>query len=833
MMALTLGTGLSAIASGPYPWPINYTQPDGSQMEVRMQGNEYDHYYLTADGQTLQADAEGWLRPAQRKAPGPRKGNGSHTNYVVRSGSPRVCVILVQFSDVQFHVSDPQSYYYNFLNQEGFSENGSVGSVKDYFKEQSNGKYTPIFDVYGPVTLGTRSTYAATSNAYKMVWEGAAGVDTSSIDFSQYDQDGDGSIDHVCIIYAGRGANYGESNAPWPHNSTCPTSLLSYKKVDGKYLNHYHIAPEDGYYAGTAIGIGNFVHEFGHALGLPDLYDTNSANAYTPNLWDVMDTGYFGSYPVGYSIHEKMAMDWMTINTNITYLTEAANVTLAPVQTHNMGYCIETGRSGDYYLLEYRTKTGFDQALPNNGMLIWHIDNSVPSTLQNSPNNTQNHLCVDLVRADNSTDTDAGDCWPGSAGKTAFTSTSSPAMTRWSDATSATRVAIDKPITDIAITGTTLATNRVTFKFMGGSDSNIVSPDNAATTYKVAVNDASKGSAYIDTNGITEKSVYPGTTVTFYAVAATGCTFSGWQHNGKWVGFETSLSVTATGDNWGTWTAVFKGEDPWCCPDGVGNTTKGKHCMTQLWYASDGIETVRLRSSFYDSAHNLYYSDFTQTVEVDAGATINFGYMGTMYDLHPYIYVDWENNGFDYSQWSDYLNSDYSIKEGSELMFYSRWSPNGGTNWYSSKDSNVTSGDWSSSSWNGSFTVPETTPSGTYRLRFKAHYNSLDPCGGLDYNTDSSNTLANWAGQIADCYLKVNAKATGLDALGLDEPEVRSLGLRLNISTPKDAPLRVTDLQGRVILAGTAPAGTNTYALPAPGIYLVKVGGKSWKTLAR
>ena len=169
---------LMAGAVAPYPGPVTYTQPDGSTLEVVIKGNEHSSVYYTTTGQAMAPDASGMLRAITADQATQRlnaasnpvtplaAGEGLHKGYVSTTGSPRVCVILVQFSDVKFSVSNPQDYFNRWLNQEGFSDNGAYGSVRDYFKAQSGGKFTPQFDVYGPVTLSSaRKNYASTSAA--------------------------------------------------------------------------------------------------------------------------------------------------------------------------------------------------------------------------------------------------------------------------------------------------------------------------------------------------------------------------------------------------------------------------------------------------------------------------------------------------------------------------------------------------------------------------------------------------------------------------------------------------------------------------------------------
>ena len=568
---LNVAFAASALAAGavaPYPGTVTYTQPDGSRLNVTIEGNEYGQIYRLADsGKAMLADAQGRLQAAtssqlmqveqsiargDAQSGAASRGVGLHTSYIGHTGSPNVLVILVQFSDVNFSVSDPKTYFSNWLNQENYSTDGNAGSVRDYFKAQSSGKFTPNFEVYGPVTLGSkRSNYASTSNAYKMVHEACGSLD-SQVDFSRYDTDGDGNVDNVYIIFAGQGSNYGGSNAPWPHNSECPTGLTTRKKVDGKLLYHYACTSEQGYTAGQPDGIGTFIHEFGHTLGFPDFYNTNQTGNDTPYFWSIMDRGNYLGYcktPIGYSAYERHAMDWL----EYTPLNDPAKVNLRPMADYNFAVTIETGRSGDFYILENRPATGWDRGIYGGGMLIWHIDASDQSALTGTPNNDSSHLRVKLVRADNndSAESNWGDAWPGSSNNTSFTSSSTPRMERWNASSGSATTAVDKPVTNIVNSN-----NLVTFDFRGGSSTNIVDPTVTAKTYTISVSATSGGSANIN-NSVTTLTAESGTSVTLKATASAGYNFTGWTRNGTKVSTSATYTLTLTEATAGNYVANF------------------------------------------------------------------------------------------------------------------------------------------------------------------------------------------------------------------------------------------------------------------------------------
>lgn len=562
-----MAIAVSSSAAPPYPFPIDYIGPDGSVLSVKVKGDERLHYFEDVHtGRYMTADEQGWLRELpQQELYSLRSGYdlvqpmglGQHSTSLPTSGSPKVCVILVEFADVKFSVSNPNEYFSRWLSQEGFSDNGAFGSVTDYFKAQSSGAFSPEFKVYGPVTLsGNRSNYASTNNtAYKMVHEGAAAID-ANVDFTQFDNDNDGNVDHVCVIFAGKGANFGESNAPWAHNSDCPTGLFKRKKVDGKVLAHYMCTSEIGYR--IPDGIGTFVHELGHAIGLPDMYNTSSSSNDGPYFWSIMDVGCYldnSNSPCNYSAYERSACGWHTY----TSLTRASDVVLRPMHDHNFSCVVETGRDRDFYVLESRPATGWDRALPGHGMLIWHIDGNDRDAISTAPNNNPSHPLVQLVCADNSRlESYAGDPWPGSESKQEFTSTSVPAMVRWNDnsATSGT-TRVDKPITDIA---ECVDDGTITFKFMGGDPKNVVDPaPEVGLVYTVKAEPEDGGYVYIGSDATVKRySAEPNELIHMHAVANIGFKFSVWRYEGRNVPYMADFLLNAEEKSKGVYTAVFE-----------------------------------------------------------------------------------------------------------------------------------------------------------------------------------------------------------------------------------------------------------------------------------
>lgn len=352
-------------------------------------------------------------------------------------GDTKGLVILVEYQDVKFYLDDPYDYFSRLLNEEGFSDYNGTGSARDYFIAASDSVFQPQFDLYGPVTLPQNMSYYGANDYWgndlrpeEMVIDACDLLD-DEVDFSQYDTDGDGFLDNVFIFYAGLGeATNGSANSVWPHSwdITLATSTPYY--YDGVQLDHYACTNEwDGI---KPDGIGTFVHEFSHVMGLPDLYATSYTNAFTPGYWSVLDYGPYnndGRTPPNYSVYERNSLKWLSPSV----LNGTTQRVTLPAITSNQAYIIETESPNEFFLLENRQQEGWDKYIPGHGMLIWHIDYNETVWANNVVNNTATHQYVDIVEADN-TRTEpsrSGDSWPGTGNRTSYSSKTTPALRTW------------------------------------------------------------------------------------------------------------------------------------------------------------------------------------------------------------------------------------------------------------------------------------------------------------------------------------------------------------------------------------------------------------------
>lgn len=470
------------------PVVLTDTLADGSTVSYRLMGDESSHRFVSTDGRTLVVDsvsgklryatsgeeaATSTPRHARRRMPSRAPESMLLTDYP-STGSPRSLVIVAEYSDVKLSIAEPMDYFNGLLNTKGFDLDGATGSVRDYFEASSDGQFTPIFDVYGIVTLPKSQKYYGENGpgggdlrAHEMIIDACDILASQGVDFSVYDCNNDGFIDNVYVFYAGRGEATGmakDVNTVWPHSWDIFSAGAGKHVYNGKILNHYACSNEISYDDGIE-GLGAFCHEFSHVLGLPDLYPTASAGPISPDQWSVLDTGGYlndGRTPPLYSSFERMSMGWMKPQ----IITLAGIYTLNPLDSSNHAYMIETDNDNEFFLFENRRKRGWDSYLQGNGMLVWHIDYDKNVWYENKVNNQRSHQRVDVVEAVGRSAANPyskpSDLFPGTGGITEFTATSIPAFLSWS------RKDPGLPLTEIREEG-----DLIVFRAGSGCDSGI------------------------------------------------------------------------------------------------------------------------------------------------------------------------------------------------------------------------------------------------------------------------------------------------------------------------------------------------------------------------
>lgn len=491
-----------------------FTQSDGSTIELMLVGDENLHYYVTRDNVPVVSDGdnlfcyakkagfgimstgvlahEATLRSANENVhvadvaeiesvrpyrkikgvSGIRKlGEPDHPQYL---GKKKGLIILANFSDVKFFdysAADQGNAtwerYDALANEEGYTnEYGAIGSVHDYYLDQSYNKFNLTFDVVGPVNLDKPYSYYGKNtgdddlNAPEMIVECCQAVD-DEVDFTEYDWDDDGVVEEVFVLYAGYGeATGGANNTIWPHMWTL-TDASHYNdlvpknfQLDDVFIDVYACSNElYNSFGTTEMGLGVICHEFSHCLGLPDLYDTSYSHNFGMGEWDILDSGSYngpmgiGWVPAGYSSYERNYAGWLKyteLKTNRRVLNQK------PLTSRGNAYVIYNDSCRDeYYLLENRALEGWDAFLPGEGLLIVHVDYDPNIWAQNSVNTTgwsNDHQRLTVFHASNS-NRGGNEAYPYN-GNDSLTDNSVPAATLYNPNIDGSYL-MHKPITQI------------------------------------------------------------------------------------------------------------------------------------------------------------------------------------------------------------------------------------------------------------------------------------------------------------------------------------------------------------------------------------------------
>ena len=428
---------------------------DGTIVTATLQGDEYYGYYITDDGKVLAPAKSGKYRYMNEKTHANfkrvayermEKANSFRAESMRRSAprstqERRGLVILAQFPDVSFSKIGTQEYFNRMFNEKGFTENGCLGSVSDYFYDQSYGQLNMQFDVVGPVTLPQPLAYYGApeegeSSGDSKVLDFAADACTAAkdlVDFSKYDWDGDGKVDNVYILFAGfseaRGA---DPNCLWPHQWVVHDRELV---IDEVRIWNYACSNEliSGGDAPVLDGIGTACHEFSHTLGLADIYNTQGGKDFV-GKWDVMSIGSYigkkwgdGTHPMAYSAFERWQLGWLepkALN-EVTTITE-----MKALEEEPEAYVLyNEGNTNEYYLLENRQLPKWGSPFDAHGLLVTHIDYDKGAWNNNTVNTDIYHQRYSVVGASGEFTESIDDLFPGTSGNTSFTDVTNPAST--------------------------------------------------------------------------------------------------------------------------------------------------------------------------------------------------------------------------------------------------------------------------------------------------------------------------------------------------------------------------------------------------------------------
>ncbi|MBQ9585127.1 MAG: M6 family metalloprotease domain-containing protein [Muribaculaceae bacterium] len=489
LVAITIAIAASAEPAN--PTPITITQPDGTKLQLRLLGDEFYHFNTTIDGYTIVNVDGTWeyatlkgnhlassgimahdpdARSAQEKqmlATTPlRLIDKQETNNALKARTLRDrkhkdqkvpvidyslfrgLIILINFNDRQFMMDNPNDFYTdlcNTVNYTGFNLNGRfhrcTGSVRDYYYDNSMGQFDPDFDIVGPVNLDY-SCYEGNDKAREIFKASLDAVD-DQVDFTQYDADNDGEIDMVFFMVAGYSSSYSGNNSGylWPHMSYLidwwsgwpPQPYIYDGKRMGTYASSCEIYGWESQGSTMPNAIGTICHEFGHVLGLPDLYDTDysdsGGDSNHPGDWDVMAGGShynYGRTPVGYSLWER----WELGFADTPPLLSLGRKSLEALNISNTGFMMQSPNENEFFLFENRQPNKWDAALPGHGLVITRVDYSNEQAWWNNEVNCDpSHNYYQLIHA--SGNSDSGVPFPGPNNVSYISSSSNPALVTW------------------------------------------------------------------------------------------------------------------------------------------------------------------------------------------------------------------------------------------------------------------------------------------------------------------------------------------------------------------------------------------------------------------
>ena len=478
------------------PTPALVTQPDGSKLTVVLHGDEFCNYLTTVDGYTVVKNESGYytfarlegnrlvagniiardsrtaaeqallsgmpkhLKSAAMVERGTRLlnhrnnvlrgiGHGGHMDYSKFRG----LIILVNYTDRNFNDYVPDNYtpidfYEDMIN--GHDYNGftlsygtnveCMGSVRDFYYDNSFQQFDPHFDILGPVDVPFACTDAHQFNCDSIFFAALEALDPE-VDFSQYDTDEDGTADMVFFLVAGFGSDNSANDRDylWPHMNNFTESPV----LDGVNFSLYacstNMTGEEGDFISynNVAGIGTICHEFSHCLGLPDFYDTDAegsggTNRNYPMTWSIMASGFrsnMGRNPVGYSLFERYALGFA----QPTLIEGEGTITIPALERSNTGYRMNTANPGEYFIVENRQRVKWDKNLAGPGMLIWRVDSSNVDVWENNlVNANPSRSYYELLRAKfNGMSDSYNDPFPGVAGVTSITNATQPNMRTW------------------------------------------------------------------------------------------------------------------------------------------------------------------------------------------------------------------------------------------------------------------------------------------------------------------------------------------------------------------------------------------------------------------
>lgn len=425
LIALTILACYGLIAVPAAPFLTTYTQADGSTLEIYVRGDERLNWTESSDGYTLLSknkskyyavkDVDGdlvvsdiqandpanrtpeeliflntipkYLRYSQTQVNLANEIRNTRLGGFPTTGVNNMVVILANFTDT--NPSYSQTNFDNMMNQNNYS---GIGSFKQYYLEVSYGQLTVNTTVVGWVTVPNNHDYYGPESRWAEFARDAVYAADPEVDYSQFDNDGDGRVDGVAIYHQGKGQETtGDTSDIWSHSFT----LLGggyFVNLDGVQITDYTMQAEKQYWSMSGIGV--ICHEFGHNLGTPDFYDTDYQTGGSQDgtgEWDIMGSGAYnggGDRPAHHNMWSKAFYGWVQPQE----LYYDGNISIPSSTTNPIAYYFTTPVDGEYIMLENVQQSGFNASVPGNGLLVYHADeNWIQSHLNQNNINTTSH----------------------------------------------------------------------------------------------------------------------------------------------------------------------------------------------------------------------------------------------------------------------------------------------------------------------------------------------------------------------------------------------------------------------------------------------------------
>jgi len=839
-----------------WPYPVEFTQPDGTKITVLLKGDEKMKWAETTDGYTILFNSKGFYEYAKlnetqdlvrsaiiAKDPKERssevktflKAVEKHLQYsqpqenylqsiqqiyseqaqqaFPTSGSRKLICILMSYADLPF--TKTQADFDNLFNQIGYNADGATGSVRDFYKENSYNQLDLTVTVVGPYTATNNMAYYGENdsndldtNPRALITEAVQKAD-ADVNYADFDNDNNGYVDGVYVIFSGYGEEAGAAaNAIWSHAWS-----ISSLTLDGKRISQYSCSPELRGNSGTGLTrIGVICHEFGHVLGASDFYDTDyetDGQFIGTGKWDLMADGSWnnsGTTPAHHNAYTKTQVyKWGTATT----LSTATNLTIPNAETNsNAFYILNTTTSGEYFILENRQNIGFDAYLPGHGLIIYHKNKNGVS------NNTYPQqfypVCANAITNPGSTVTtygsiESGGCpFPGTSGKTSFTDFTTPNARSWLSAKTYS------PITNIS---ENTSQGTISFNYKGNctppaiQSSSFTTSSIADHSMTIGWNRGNGNSVLVIARTGSAENQDPECGTSYMANTTFG---NGSQlGSGDYVVYSgTGSSATISGLTSGTtyYFAVYEYNFYTNCY--LTNALTGNAITTGISPCSPcasagtmdystSITSVSFNTIANTTAKTAAYNDYTSlSTTVNKGCSYPLSVkLNTAGDfvVHAYAWIDW-NQDCDFSDSGESYNLGYS--------------------------SNVTNGISSLSPL--SVTIPTTALNGKTRLRISARYSAdpgscetafngevedytinvvkADPCYALNY-------LAGKATSTSGAYVDLGTNGTAITTTNFDDansaPQEIGFPFEYNCQTFTQF---ILNTNGFIKLGNTAPS---------------------------